>query len=57
MIKGNYYCRFEIFVASAEREARMDLYNHEVIALFIKARAVAYPRSTGNALFKAGIFF
>lgn len=49
--------RFEIAVASAERAARMDLYNPEVTALLRKARAVAYARSTGNALFKAGKFF
>jgi tetratricopeptide (TPR) repeat protein len=49
--------RFESAVASAERAARMDLYNHEVTALLRKARAVAYARSSGNALFKAGKFF
>lgn len=49
--------RFESAVASAERAARMDLYNHEVTSLLRKARAVAYARSNGNDLFKACKFF
>lgn len=49
--------RFESAVASAERAARMDLYNHEVTTLLRKARAVAYARSSGNDLFKACKFF